>query len=377
MLLEVQGIGGGDLITLGDGSSAQTAASQIPHDLVVDRLYIHGDADKGQKRGIALNSASTSIPSSYISDIKAGGPGFSGDLRLEWTWPVRDHQQLPRGRRRERDVRRQRSQRPESRACRHHGRPITYVDQARCRGGRRRWSVKNLIELKNARRVMIARQHRSRTTGMAAQPGFAIVFTVRNQDGKCPWCQVDHVTFEQNIVRHIAARHQDSGLGQQPPEPADAGDPRFGTTCSTTSTARYWGGNGYFLAMTDGARDITVDHNTVVQVNALGDRADRRSARARFRVHEQPVDIRQLRNRRHRPRFRQQCHRRILAGFRYLAERHRGSAGRATIPRTTAFLPPRSSRRSSCPTSASTIASSRPARGAALGPTAWISVHRS
>ena len=37
------------------------------------------------------------------------------------------------------------------------------------------------------------------------QPGFAIVFTVRNHDGKCPWCQVDHVTFERNILRHSAA----------------------------------------------------------------------------------------------------------------------------------------------------------------------------
>jgi hypothetical protein len=73
MLLEIQGIGGGDLIALGDGSSAQTAVSQIPHDLTVDRLYIHGDADKGQKRGIALNSASTTILSSYISDIKLVG----------------------------------------------------------------------------------------------------------------------------------------------------------------------------------------------------------------------------------------------------------------------------------------------------------------
>jgi hypothetical protein len=72
MLLEAQDVGGSDLIALGDGSSV-TTASQIPHDLVIDRLYIHGDPDKGQKRGIALNSASTTIDSSYISDIKLAG----------------------------------------------------------------------------------------------------------------------------------------------------------------------------------------------------------------------------------------------------------------------------------------------------------------
>jgi hypothetical protein len=97
------------LITLGDGSSAQTSLAQIPHDLVLDRLYIHGDAEKGQKRGIALNSASTTVTGSYISDIKLIGQDSQGDLWLERARPIRDHEQLSRGRRREPDVWRQRS----------------------------------------------------------------------------------------------------------------------------------------------------------------------------------------------------------------------------------------------------------------------------
>ena len=71
MLIEVVGNGMGDLITLGDGD--QTSLTRVPHDLVLDRVYIHGDAAAGQKRGIALNSASTTITGSYISDIKAVG----------------------------------------------------------------------------------------------------------------------------------------------------------------------------------------------------------------------------------------------------------------------------------------------------------------
>src|SRR5207244_4259648 len=74
-LLEFQANAGGfgDIITLGDGSSAQTSLSQVPHDLAVDRCYIHGDPSVGQKRGIALNSASTSITGSHIADIMAVG----------------------------------------------------------------------------------------------------------------------------------------------------------------------------------------------------------------------------------------------------------------------------------------------------------------
>ena len=59
----------------------------MPHDLVVDRVYIHGDAARGRRRGISLNSASTTITKSYISDIKAVGARLAGDLRMERSGP--------------------------------------------------------------------------------------------------------------------------------------------------------------------------------------------------------------------------------------------------------------------------------------------------
>jgi len=64
--------------------------------------------------------------------------------------------------------------------------------------------VKNLLELKNARRVTI-QANTLEYNWQAAQSGFAILFTVRNQDGGCPWCQVEQVTFANNVVRHSAA----------------------------------------------------------------------------------------------------------------------------------------------------------------------------
>ena len=44
----------GDIITVGDGSPAQNTISVVPHDLIVDRVYVHGDISVGQKRGIAV-----------------------------------------------------------------------------------------------------------------------------------------------------------------------------------------------------------------------------------------------------------------------------------------------------------------------------------
>ncbi len=65
--------GGDDMIRLGRGGSDQTTLDVVAHDLVIDRCYIHGDPLTAQKRGIALNSASTTIVNSHVSDIKAAG----------------------------------------------------------------------------------------------------------------------------------------------------------------------------------------------------------------------------------------------------------------------------------------------------------------
>ena len=62
-----------DLIRFGDGSEAQNSLAKVPHDLEVDRCYIHARDDHGLKRGIALNSSATSITNSYIAGFKVEG----------------------------------------------------------------------------------------------------------------------------------------------------------------------------------------------------------------------------------------------------------------------------------------------------------------
>ena len=62
-----------DLIDLGDGSGTQTSLSQVPHDLSIDRCYVHAWLDQPVKRGIALNSASTEVINSYVSGFKVDG----------------------------------------------------------------------------------------------------------------------------------------------------------------------------------------------------------------------------------------------------------------------------------------------------------------
>src|SRR5262249_42191968 len=77
--------GDGDIIALGDGSGAQKNLQDVPSDLVLDRVYVHGDPAAGQKRGVALNSSRTAVTNSYISDIK--GIGQDTQAIAGWNGP--------------------------------------------------------------------------------------------------------------------------------------------------------------------------------------------------------------------------------------------------------------------------------------------------
>jgi PKD repeat protein len=62
-----------DLIQIGDGSSAQNSLAMVPHHIVLNHLYVHGDSYVGQKRCIALNAASVTISDSHVADCKGVG----------------------------------------------------------------------------------------------------------------------------------------------------------------------------------------------------------------------------------------------------------------------------------------------------------------
>ena len=65
--------GAGEIVRIGDGSSAQNTFDLVPHHIVLDHVYIHGDPLAGQKRGVALNAAHVAVTNSFISECKAIG----------------------------------------------------------------------------------------------------------------------------------------------------------------------------------------------------------------------------------------------------------------------------------------------------------------
>jgi hypothetical protein len=123
------------------------------------------------------------------------------------------------------------------------------------------WTVKNIFELKNARNVVVE-YNVMENHWQEAQPGYAVLFTPRNSGGTCTWCVVENVRFEYNVVRHVAAGINLLGYD----DPKRGSKQTQGIVISRNLFAdvtRTLGGNGWFMLIGDGPRDITIDHNTI------------------------------------------------------------------------------------------------------------------
>jgi hypothetical protein len=250
--------GASDVISLGDG--AQRDPLLVPSDLILDRIVIRGDATRGQKRGIALNSANTQIRNSYIAGIRLAGQESQaiacwngpGPFVIENNYieaasigvlfggsPPAIDQLVPSNI----VVRRN-----------HVTRPVSWRN-----GG---WGVKNLFELKNARNVQVD-GNLFENNWADAQSGFAIVFTVR-ANGNAPWSVIEHVRFENNIVRHSGSAINILGYDNVNPS-RQLRDLVIRNNLFTDIDAPAWGGSGIFVQIGDEPADVHVEHNTVMQ----------------------------------------------------------------------------------------------------------------
>jgi hypothetical protein len=270
VLLELQstttGNGNDQILALGTTSASQNSLSQVPHDIVVDRCYIHGDSVVGTKRCVGLDSASTTVTGSYISDCKRIGQdaqaiaGFNGpgpftitNNYLEGSGEnvmfggadpaIRDL--VPS------DIRITGNL---------ISKPVSWRSE--------RWTVKNLLELKNARRVTIT-HNVIQYNWSGAQSGFGVLFTVRNQDGGCPWCQVEDVTFERNVLQHSGGGISILGFDDIHPS-RQTRNITIRNNVLSDIDEKNWGGNAYAFMLGGGPRDIVIDHNTIVQEHAEG-----------------------------------------------------------------------------------------------------------
>ncbi len=257
------------IVALGAMDGSQKTLDRVPHHFVFDRVYMHDD-EGGSKRGIELNSGSTDIINSYIAGIRRVGQDAQAICGWNGTGPFLIQNNYLEGAGEnvmfggaDPDI------------------PglipsdITFRDNyvtkpLSWRSGS--WGVKNAFELKNAQRVTID-HNVFENSWTQAQTGYLVLFTGLNDGGQCTWCTVKDVTFTNNVVRHGNGGMQLSGhLSYTIPQnigPASTNIVIRNNLFYDINEA--WGGGsplGTWILIGNDINNVTIEHNTVDQVNS-------------------------------------------------------------------------------------------------------------
>lgn len=254
------------------GSDSTTSLSQVPQGLAIDRCDIHGQPNTDSQRGIAANGANFKITNSKVREIH--GRGYDTQAICSWNGPgpftLLDcyfegagenvmfggappaipglvHEDI--------EIRRCVFFKPRS----------WYINDPSYGG--KHWTVKNLFELKNARRVVVD-GNIFENNWTDAQAGRAIAFTPRTSDSG-PAATVEDVLFQNNIIKNVGSGIILLGI-DDPPQPQDVRLKRVKVLNNL------WlidgpgnGSNGAFATVIKGTDAVVIEHNTAYQTGNL------------------------------------------------------------------------------------------------------------
>jgi hypothetical protein len=263
------------IIDFGDSGSSQSSLAQVPQNLIVDRCYIHGNTTKDAIRGISINSGRTAIIDSYISNIHA--VGFDNQAICVWNGPgpfkivnnfleaagenvmfggadtsIADLTPA------DIEIRRNHFYKRLSWNLHH----PSFVDVDPVQSGTQHWTVKNLLELKHARRVLVE-ENMFENHWVEAQTGAFLLLTPRNQGGSNPWAVVEDITIQKNWIKNVSGGFDIAGYDDLSPSRPTArvlikNNILDGIGGGTTE------GDGRMFQLISGTDDLIIEHNTVI-----------------------------------------------------------------------------------------------------------------
>ncbi|MEO8620414.1 MAG: hypothetical protein ABI625_05060 [bacterium] len=179
----------------------QRTEAGIPHDIILDRLYIHGTPEIALRRCLTFNSASTAVVDSWVSECH--DKGSDSQAIAGWNGPgpfkiVNNYlegagENIIFG-----------GSDPAIKDLTPSDIEIRRNHVTKLLAWKKVWSVKNLVELKHARRVLLEGNifENNWTHG---QNGTGIVMMSANQNGQCTWCATQDVTIRYNMIRNVGS----------------------------------------------------------------------------------------------------------------------------------------------------------------------------
>ncbi|MGE5624332.1 MAG: hypothetical protein ACM3ZT_02165 [Bacillota bacterium] len=256
-----------NLVNLGN---ADTNIATLPHHIIFDRCYLHGDPVVGARRGVAMNGANIAVIDSYLSDFKEAGEDSQALSAWNGPGPFKitddyleaagenvmfggEDPSIPNLVPSDIEVR-----------GNHFSKQLAWKSGDPGYQGTN-WTIKNLFELKNAQRVLVE-GNVFEYNWAQSQDGFSVLFTVRDQNGSAPWSVVQDVSFTDNVIRHVA--NGVNVLGFDNNAPSRQTQRILIANNLFDDVGGVWG-QGVLLAMNDGTLDVHVMHNTSLQTGSI------------------------------------------------------------------------------------------------------------
>lgn len=241
------------IIVIGTSGPTQTTVAQTPREIVLDRVYVHGQSNTNTKRCLSANGSDIAVIGSQL--LECHGKGFDSQAIAAWNGPGPfliennrlegaaevimfggDLTSLPNLVASDITIRRNFLTRPMS--------------------WQGVWTVKNLFELKNAQRVLFE-ENVLENHWVDAQAGSSIV--LGTADNPCSWCIVSDVTFQWNHINNVA------GGFNLFPNYGNAQPMRrvkIAQNLVTNVGAAGLGTNGRFMMVQNNVDDVWIEYNT-------------------------------------------------------------------------------------------------------------------
>jgi hypothetical protein len=255
-------------LVLLDGSP-NSSIEAMPSDIIIDRSYIHADPARYCKRGVAMNGRRLAVIDSYINDIQTdddasavGGWDGTGPYRISNNYLSSTGENIAFG-----------GALPVIPGTvisdvvvegNHIFKPLSWKTDDPTYAGRS-WCVKNLFEIKTAKRVLVE-GNVFENSWANCQVGFAILLTVRTENGVANWASVEDITFRRNWIRNAGAgfniTSSDDGLniGEKTARVLIEHN-----VIELLGPEAKWGNYGIPFQLLWGPQDITIRHNTIAQ----------------------------------------------------------------------------------------------------------------
>jgi hypothetical protein len=245
-----------ELVKIGN---TDTSPTTLPHHIVFDRCYVHGNPYTQTRRGIEMDGAYVAVVDSYISDLQEVLTDTQGLWAFNTTGPLQIRNNYIEAA--TENVlfggadSREPALVPTSIEIRnnHFYKRLSLLQT--------QFPMKNLLEFKAARRVLVA-GNTFENNPAKSQNGFALLITPRN-GGRAPWTVTSDIAIVDNRFINVGSGFNIAGLNNigAPPtlltERILVRDNIVGVTGLNGADARPF----QFIA---GGSNYTVDHNTII-----------------------------------------------------------------------------------------------------------------